>query len=336
MTLQFKLSNRDSKELVVFLSPMDLPADKLPHFSDSTTAEFSTLLVNPANRNFYLDCLDELCELIKDSQQKTGASSLIFCGSSMGGYGALLLGALFKETTIVVAYAPCLRIDHPGSLSEQNVDRSLLTHPYNNLIPLLDKSDAKMFIYFPCIDRQDGIHIQDAIQLKGKLHRYIYVLLCEHDIHKHISLPANVSTVLQTGAAPENLIRPFLASDFEVECSMLVYQFYLNEQQHLQKDFQVPDLPTENSRNWMYFYWKARYQHGRKQFWQSLLNFQFALALGGDRYAEVYFCIANSLKALRQLHAAMGYYRQAEQVAPSKATKNAMEQLHLIIEKQAI
>ncbi|MFH4146426.1 hypothetical protein WAI91_20935, partial [Acinetobacter baumannii] len=91
------------------------------------------------------------------------------------------------------------------------------------------------------------------------------------------------------GVLPQHKITPLLASEQEIAISKQIYRLYLAEINATGQVAALSPLPTEESRNWQYFYWKARHlaRHGHR--WASLSNFMVAMSLGGNAVAEVHF-----------------------------------------------
>jgi hypothetical protein len=320
--VNFEVFARASRHLVVILSPMHLAIERLPHYKSSEFDATSTLLINPGNGNFYRDCIAEVRAIIADAMHSTGATRLVFCGSSMGAYGALYFGTLFPETEYIVGYAPSIRLDHPGTLSEQAMPASLLLDEdaqHGELLERIRRSEARVFLFHPCIDVQDGRHILDCDALADCANVTRYHLLCEHDLHRYIGLPRVVAGLLKENAPPLEDIRPLLASEEEITYAKRIYDFYLHELQGKELDFAYSALPVENSANWRYFYWKARNLSHHGQAWQSLSNFMIAMAHGGNKVAEAHFCIANVYKDLGLRHAALGHYQEAYKLDPNSA-----------------
>jgi len=321
-----QLTVRLSNDLIVALAPMNLDIAKLPHFKSSEFQNSSVLLINPGNCNFYRDCLTQVKGIIDAAIRESGARRLAFCGSSMGAYGALYFGSVFNQTKYIIAYAPFLRLNNPGTLSHLSMDPGLLGEEeyfYSELLTNLKNSDAEIYLFHPCIDRQDGAHIADAEFLSTYPHVKRIHLMCEHDLHRHVSLPKVVVSLLEHGIIPDEFGEIY-ASDVEISASKMAYRIYADEFQGKRSEFDFPLMPTEETRSWIYYYWKARNLalHGRH--WASLSNFMAAMGYGGNNVSELHFCVANVLKELNLTHAATGYYQEAFKLNPHnlEAAKN--------------
>lgn len=305
---------RPSDELIVVLAPMDLAIDRLPHYKNTDFENFNVLLINPGNCNFYRDCILEIIDLIKTAIKETNAIRLTFCGSSMGAYGALYFGSLFEQTRYIVGYAPFLRLDHPASLSKMAMRPDLMAdedQQFLELMQRLKKSTAEIYLFHPCVDKQDGIHMADSELFQDCSHIKRYHLLCEHDIHRFISLPKMVSNLVHFSNILEDQVLPLLGNDFEISLSKTIYFLYLDESLGKTTDFNLSPMPIENSKNWSYFYWKARNLYRRGDLWSSLSNFMTAMSHGGSYFSETHFCIANVFKDLGLRNAAIGHYQEA-------------------------
>jgi hypothetical protein len=133
-----------------------------------------------------------------------------------------------------------------------------------------------------------------------------------------------VSTLVETGTLPEEKIRPLIASTFEIAISKEIYSLYLDEHQGNPLKPGLPLMPIEETSNWQYFYWKARTLARHNELWASLNNFISALRHGGEKIAEVHFCIANVFKDLNLTHAAIGHYQEAFALEPNNSVTAKM------------
>jgi tetratricopeptide (TPR) repeat protein len=312
--ITFQIIARPSDQLIIVLAPMNLAIDRLPHYKSTDFDDFSVLLLNPGNCNFYRDCILEVVDLIKSAIEETNAKRLTFCGSSMGAYGALYFGSLFEQTRYIVGYAPFLRLDHPASLSKMAMRADLIAdedQQFLELVQRLKESTAEIYLFHPCIDRQDGIHIADSELLQEFSHVRRYHLLCEHDIHRYISLTKMVSNIVHFSNILEKDVSHLLCNEFEISLSKMIYCLYLDESLGKTTDFNLSPVPIENSKNWIYFYWKARNLYRRGDLWSSLSNFMIAMSYGGSNFSETHFCIANVFKDLGLRNAAIGHYQEA-------------------------
>ncbi|MDY0962493.1 hypothetical protein [Massilia sp. CFBP9026] len=317
--INFEVFNNSTEHLIVVMSPMELPIDKLPHYKDENFDNFSRILINPGSRNYYKDCVAEVRDAISTAIKETGAKHLVFCGSSMGAFGAIYMGSLFVETKYIVAYAPFIRLDHPGTLSKSSIDPDFLMDEDRNsseLTERLKNTKAKVFLFYPCIDGQDGVKIAESEAFNECAHIARYYLMCEHNIHQHIGLPALVADLIDSGKVSTEKIEQLAATEDDKKFSQYTYQFYIAELENSKITFEFPSMPLENTKNWLYFYWKARYQARQEQHWESLCNYMVSMSNGGDNVVETHFCVANTLKTLGLKHAALGYYQEAFKRSP--------------------
>lgn len=309
----------DSDTLVVILAPMNLPAPQLPHYKNSEVINASKLLINPANSNFYQDCETEVKELISSSLVTTQAKKLVICGSSMGGYGALLFGPQFKETIALFSYAPAFRLDHPYSRSALQMEIKHQKGP-GSVTEGLARTSADIHLFLPCFDHQDGANIADALALAGNYpHLAIHYLNCTHDINTYLPLPELVNWYLQTSRIPEDKIAPLRASLYDARIAASTYALYCREN-GISVDIEFDHYPTERTANWQYFYWKARNLAKMQKMWESVHNFIAAMEKGGFGVSEVQFCLANAYKDMGMTQAAVGHYREADRIRPNDPT----------------
>ncbi|OIJ41716.1 hypothetical protein [Massilia timonae] len=318
--INFEVFNKSTEHLIVVMSPMKLSIEKLPHYKDENFENFSRILINPGTRNYYKDCVAEVRDAISTALKETGAKYLVFCGSSMGAFGAVYMGSLFSETKYIVAYAPFIRLDHPGTLSKSSIAPEFLVDEDRNSRELLERlknTKAQLFLFYPCIDGQDGIKITESEAFNECTHITRYYLMCEHNIHQHVSLPALVARLIHSGDVSAEAIERLAATEEDKKLSQNTYQLYLAELENSKPTFEITSMPLENTTNWLYFYWKARYQAKQGLHWESLCNYMASMANGGDKVVETHFCVANTLKNLGLKHAALGYYQEAFKRAPN-------------------
>lgn len=320
--INFEIFNKLTDHLIVVMAPMNLSAEKLPHYQDSHFEASSRILINPGTQNYYRDCVQEVCDAISNALLETGATTLVFCGSSMGAFGALYFGSLFKETKYVVAYAPSIRLDHPGTISKQVIQLDYLIDEDTKSTKLLNwiqNTKAVLHLFYPCFDDKDGIKISESKILHKISSTNTYYLTCEHNIHEEIGLPEVVSELINTGRIPREKFEPFFASSYEIEISLKTYYLYLCDFSDIAaiKDFSL--MPIEETKNWRYFYWKARTQARAGLYWESLSNFIASIACNSNPNSEQLLCIANVLKEINLRDGAIGFYREALKLNPQNS-----------------
>lgn len=324
--VNWKFFDKDSDDLVVAFPPMDYPYEKLPFYHLSDNYDVSALLFNPGNKEFFLDCECEIRVLISEVIEKTKPRKVIFIGSSMGGYGALLFGTFFDApSNVILSFSPFLRLDNLGSISQQNITPELLSS--GSIINQLNNITCSAHLFFPCVDRQDGAHMIDS-DLISNPNVEKHFLMTAHDIGLKLPFMNVLESILRDGDIPRSDVSKILASEEDVHLSRKTYLIYKAEILK-SKDIEFNDhSPVESTDNYLYFYWKARYLHTNGFPWKALENFNKAIALGGDKVFEIFFCTALVFKSLGFYKIALGYFEQALLLDPANlsALKN-IEQL---------
>lgn len=107
-----------SDELIVVFSPINIPKGKfgLSRFFGKDVR--NVLFFNCPN-TWYVDCIDEMEQIIHEIISEFQISKVVLYGPSMGGYAAARIGGKNPEFTTFL-FGPELKLYIPGSLSQKN------------------------------------------------------------------------------------------------------------------------------------------------------------------------------------------------------------------------
>ena len=227
-----------------------------------------------------------------------------------------MLGPKFEETVAIFSFAPAFRLDHPYSRSMLQIEPGKLTNDGDVTGSILS-TKARVFIFLPCYDHQDGVNISDALDLQRNNENIsINYLSCEHDVNNYLSLPDLVDFYIKKSFLPEEKISPLRASLFEAQISAATYSLYCQDH-GIAEEISYEEYPTEETNNWRYFYWKARHLSKSGKKWQSVQNFLAAMEKGGAYVSDVHICLANTYKDIGFKQVALGHYEEALKIRPN-------------------
>lgn len=108
----------EDKCLIVVFSPINIPKGKFgfSRFFSETTS--SVLFFNSQN-TWYVDCIEEMIEIVDRTIGTMAPDQVIFYGSSMGAYAAARIGGLYPEYPTYL-FGPELELYVDGSLSSKH------------------------------------------------------------------------------------------------------------------------------------------------------------------------------------------------------------------------
>ncbi|WP_346893422.1 hypothetical protein [uncultured Roseibium sp.] len=114
--LQYLLAEGSGDTLVIVFSQVRVPAGKFGLERLFARTRHACLFLNDIENGWYLDLERGIHSTIDSALARTGARKVVYYGSSMGGYGALMTG-LTRQDGDIHAFGPELRAGYPGSQS---------------------------------------------------------------------------------------------------------------------------------------------------------------------------------------------------------------------------
>ncbi|WP_346912931.1 hypothetical protein [uncultured Roseibium sp.] len=179
--LQHRLAEGYDDTLVIVFSQVRVPAGKFGLERLFARTRHACLFLNDTANSWYLGLENGIQSAIDDALAKTGARNVVYYGSSMGGYGALVTG-LSRQDGAIHAFGPELRAGHPGS---QSRDYGIAADDPG----LFDFQQAPrpvcpVHLYFGVYDPVDAINAAAAARLlpDARLH----LLRSCHASHDHL------------------------------------------------------------------------------------------------------------------------------------------------------
>ena len=306
----FSTAARNSGSFNLYKASRDTPGDKL-FFADP-------------NNDYYLLLQESICAKITDVLSRKRYERVIFWGSSMGGFGAMLFGGLFAESAngYIYAFAPQLALDHKETHATHYIkDARLLQMASadmrrNRSRELADRTHP----VFPVIEAYDWPTVHDAICGFHSPHTVFTVTT--HAVIENVrddGHPDIVRTWLAQAynAQPLEVPSKLIASDADVRVAALQYR--------QRKGMAITELDlvfddrNVKSRSW--FNAKMRVLESHRQFEEAIAAGIRSVDLEPD-VAEYNLCLANCLNASgRTVYSNMaeGFYRNAYRLDPKDA-----------------
>lgn len=179
--LQHRLAAGPSDTLVIVFSQVRVPAGKFGLERLFARTRHACLFLNDTANGWYLGLESGIHSAIDEALARTGATRIIYYGSSMGGYGALATGLTHRDGDIH-AFGPELRAGYPGSQSRDYgiaPDDPRLFDWQQTPRPALP-----VHLYFGVYDPVDAINAATAAQLLPEAQ--LHLLRSCHASHDHL------------------------------------------------------------------------------------------------------------------------------------------------------
>lgn len=176
------LKHGESKLLIVVFSQVRVPAGKFGLERLFAKTRHNCLFLNDTGCEWYLGLEHAIDAAISAAIGAVSPERMIYYGSSMGGYGALLTG-LRRQDGDIHAFGPELRLGQPGYQStaygidaddQRLVDFKSLAETYSH----------ELNLYFGCFDAVDAAGASTAKGLLPKARRHL--LRSTHANHDHL------------------------------------------------------------------------------------------------------------------------------------------------------
>ncbi|WP_153770271.1 hypothetical protein [Labrenzia sp. CE80] len=176
------LKHGESKLLVVVFSQVRVPAGKFGLERLFAKTRHNCLFLNDTGCKWYLGLEHDIDAAISAAIGDVSPERVIYYGSSMGGYGALLTG-LRRRDGDIHAFGPELRLGRPGYQSTvYEIDLN-----DQRLVDFKDLAEAyshELNLYFGCFDAVDAAGASAAWELLPKARRHL--LRSTHANHDHL------------------------------------------------------------------------------------------------------------------------------------------------------
>lgn len=102
-------------ELLIVFSPINIPIGKFG-FSRYFEDDERTILFFNCQNTWYVDCIEEMLQIVEDTLQKFSPCRVVFYGASMGGYAAARIGGMYPQYPTFL-FGPEVELYIEGSLS---------------------------------------------------------------------------------------------------------------------------------------------------------------------------------------------------------------------------
>ncbi|MBD1549519.1 hypothetical protein [Roseibium aggregatum] len=180
--LQHRLAAGSGDTLVVVFSQVRVPAGKFGLERLFARTRHACLFLNDTANGWYLGLESGIQSAVDEALTQTGATRVIYYGSSMGGYGALVTG-LTRRDGAIHAFGPELRAGYPGSQSRDY--GTAADDP--RLFDFQQASQSYAFpvhLYFGVYDPVDAINAAAAAHLLPEAQ--LHLLRSCHASHDHL------------------------------------------------------------------------------------------------------------------------------------------------------
>ncbi|MEQ1952476.1 alpha/beta hydrolase [Mesorhizobium sp. CN2-181] len=197
-----------SDRLVVFFSGTGKAPGKFDFWNVGREIDANVLFVNDEGNTWYQHgikafgaTIDETLSNIKKWRKALGIKNTYLVGASMGGYGAVLFGALLNVRVIAFGFDSVLKL--PTSQSERLINPSIQPL-YPDLRPILAQSRAKVYVYAGEMETMDVV---SALHISRLAHVSVQTLrgathASAKFVHDHADLRLVFSAFLDSKPLP--------------------------------------------------------------------------------------------------------------------------------------
>ena len=116
--MEYKLKPGTENELLIVFSPINIPKGKFG-FSRFLETDSRYVLFFNCENTWYLDCIDEMYDVVKSTIEDLKPEGVVFYGASMGGYAAMRIGGSFPQYPSFI-FGSEISLFMPGSLSQKH------------------------------------------------------------------------------------------------------------------------------------------------------------------------------------------------------------------------
>lgn len=183
--------NPSSHRLIISFTPVDFPPDKYNTLDLFHGMDCSRLFINDSNSQWYMNGIPKLgnsiLELITSIKKIISQLHIVHVttfGTSMGAYGAILIGCLV-DARHIIAFNPELVLFTDNSRSNAFV--KVKHENYNDLISFIEKNKNRMDLFFSVYDPIDLLMLKYSKKIKND-NLYRYEMMSHHNIGEHISI----------------------------------------------------------------------------------------------------------------------------------------------------
>ena len=208
--LRTRLQPGTSGLLAAVFSQVRVPAGKFGLERLFARTRHSCLFLNDTENGWYLGLDDEIDAAISKAIEYTGASDIVFYGSSMGGYGALAAG-LRHGTGTIHAFGPELKAGAPGSQSAHYGIRPNDPHLFDLRTAHLT-SKQQLHLYYGIYDPVDAANAAAAnTLLPGAELHLLHSCHASHDHLYSLNLIRRIITTFSRNPGTELASKDLLA-----------------------------------------------------------------------------------------------------------------------------
>lgn len=209
------IRKKASEKLIISFSPVNFPINKYNTLDMFHGLDGSRLLINDAESQWYMNGVpklgnttDEFIASINKILEILNPKHITTFGTSMGAYGAILIGCITKSDH-VVAFNPELILFTDSSRRSRFIEDK--KHGYNELLSLIENNEKRLDLFFSKRDPIDLLMLKTSKSLKSE-NLYIYEMESKHNIGEHINIDYYwLSSLLENSNIEPNLLPKFIS-----------------------------------------------------------------------------------------------------------------------------
>lgn len=121
-----KVINRNSKDTLVFFSAIGFQKNKFSFYKIGMNSQSNIIFLNTHNKNWYYDGVPGLgtdhlstIKALNKLIDSLNSTNVTFIGGSMGGYGAIMYGALIENVNNIISFGAELELGIKGGIAEK-------------------------------------------------------------------------------------------------------------------------------------------------------------------------------------------------------------------------
>lgn len=219
--MEYKLQKGSTDGLLVVFSPINIPKGKFG-FSKYLRDEKRNVLFFNTENTWYVDCIEEMAEIVEATISNLNTKQVVFYGASMGGYAALRVGGKYPQYPTFVFGAE-LNLYMPKSLSQKH---STLKYEFQDIRYFKGLDFSNTVILFGVFEPVDLLQYIES--LKYNFYSSIPVQ-SPHAVHEELYYRELIRPLTDSTSCAEfveNLPTNFTDIGTPISEASLLYQMY--------------------------------------------------------------------------------------------------------------